>query len=244
MNGIKDKVVIITGASGGLGDSLGRHLHEQGAKIVLGARRIERLQAIGAELGLVEGAVMRTDVVNPADVTGLAKRAVDLHGRIDVLVNNAGIMPLGNIEDQGPEVWDALIDVNIKGVLYGIHAVLPYMKAQKSGHIINISSAAGHKVYPGFVAYCASKSAVLAISEGLRQELKPYNIRNTVISPGSVRSDIIDRQKGALAGDIRKVYDAVALPAEAFSKVVAFTISQPEEVDINEIVFRPANELG
>jgi NADP-dependent 3-hydroxy acid dehydrogenase YdfG len=162
--GIKDKVVVITGASSGLGEAAARRLARDGAKLVLGARRVDRLQALAKELSLGETAAVRTDVTQCAQVRNLVEHAVKSHGRIDVIVNNAGLMPQSLLERGKIEEWDRMIDVNIKGVLYGIAAALPHMKAQRSGHIINVSSVAGHKVGPGGAVYSATKHAVRVLS--------------------------------------------------------------------------------
>lgn len=237
--GIENKVVVITGASSGLGEATARHLSERGAKVVLGARRVERLQALASELSLDDKAAVETDVTDRAQVQRLVDRAVELHGRVDVLLSNAGLMPHSPLERLKVDDWDRMIDVNLKGVLYGIAAALPYMKEQKSGHIINVSSVAGHKVGPGGAVYSATKSAVRVLTEGLRQEVKPYNLRSTILSPGAVSSELINSiTEDDVAERVRKIYD-VAIPAEAFARTVAFAISQPEDVDINEILFRP-----
>jgi len=237
--GIENKIIVITGASSGLGAETARHLTKMGAKVVLGARRIERLEALAQELGLEAGAIVRTDVTQRAQVQALVDRAVELHGRIDVIINNAGLMPSSMLDKLKVDEWDRMIDVNIKGVLYGIAAVLPYMKEQKSGQIINVSSVAGHKVGPGGAVYAGTKWAVRAISEGLRQEVKPWNIRTTIVSPGAVDTEltrtITDED---VAKGMSKSYEN-AIPADAFARVVAFAISQPDDVDVNEILFRP-----
>lgn len=237
--GIENKVVVITGASSGLGEAAARLLAENGAKLVLGARRIDRLQALAGELDLGEQAVLKTDVTDRAQVQRLVDHAVATHGRIDVLINNAGLMPSSMLENLHVDEWDRMIDVNLKGVLYGIAAALPHMKTQKSGHIINVASVAGHKVGPGGVVYAATKHGVRVISEGLRQEVKPYNIRSTIISPGAVETELPDTiTDSVVAAGIREVYK-LAIPASSFARAVAFAMSQPEEVDINEILFRP-----
>ena len=238
--GIENKVVVITGASSGLGEATARLLAAQGAKPVLGARRLDRLRTLAAELGLPADAVVQTDVTDADQVKALVDRAVALHGRIDVIVNNAGLMPHSPLERLKIADWDRMIDVNIKGVLYGIAAALPYMTAQKSGHVINVSSVAGHKVGPGGAVYAATKHAVRAISEGLRQEVKPYNIRSTIISPGAVDTELPNSITEAdVAADVRGRYENWAIPADSFARCVAFAMSQPDEVDINEILFRP-----
>jgi NADP-dependent 3-hydroxy acid dehydrogenase YdfG len=237
---ISGKVVVITGASSGLGEATARTLTAAGAKVVLGARRLDRLQALATELDLPAGAAVQTDVSDRAQVQGLVDAAVALHGRIDVMVNNAGLMPHSPLERGKVEDWDRMIDVNLKGVLYGIAAALPYMRAQKSGHFINVSSVAGHKVRPGSAVYAATKAAVLMLSEGLRQEVKPYGIRTTVISPGAVQSELPGSvTEPDIAHGIQSFYEQYAIPAEIFAGIVAFAMSQPAGVDINEILFRP-----
>jgi NADP-dependent 3-hydroxy acid dehydrogenase YdfG len=152
-------------------------------------------------------------------------------------------MPQSPLERLKVDEWDRMIDVNIKGVLYGIAAALPHMQRQKAGHIINVSSVAGHKVGPGFAVYAATKHAVRALSEGLRQEVKPYNIRTTVISPGAVATELPNSVTDPAAAErIRKFYAEIAIPAESFARAVAFAMSQPEDVDVNEILFRPTRQ--
>ena len=236
---IKDKVVVITGASSGLGAETARHLSTLGAKVVLGARREEKLVELAEELGLSSSSVLKTDVTDRSQVQSLVDRAVELHGRVDVILNNAGLMPSSMLDKLKVDEWDRMIDVNIKGVLYGIAAVLPYMQKQNSGQIINVSSVAGHKVGPGGSVYAGTKWAVRAISEGLRQEVKPWNIRTTIVSPGAVSTELIDTITDQdVAKGMSKTYEK-ALPANSFARVVAFAIGQPEDMDVNEILFRP-----
>jgi NADP-dependent 3-hydroxy acid dehydrogenase YdfG len=238
--GIEGKVVVITGGSSGLGDASARLLAKQGAKVVIGARRLDRLQALARELGLRNDAAVATDVTDRSQVQRLVDRAREMHGRVDVMINNAGLMPQSLLESLRVDGWDRMIDVNIKGVLYGIAAVLPLMIAQKSGHIINVSSVAGHKVRAGGTVYSATKHAVRVISEGLRQEVKAHNIRSTVISPGAVDTELPQSVTDpAIAERIKKSYAEQAVPADSFARAVAFAVSQPEDVDINEILFRP-----
>lgn len=240
--GIQDKVVVITGASSGLGEATARRLANEGAKLILGARRIDRLTALAAELGLDDDAVVQTDVTDRAQVQALVDQAVSKHGRVDVLLNNAGLMPSSMLEKLHVDEWDRMIDVNLKGVLYGIAAVLPVMKEQKSGQIINVSSVAGHKVGPGGVVYAATKHGVRVISEGLRQEVKPYNIRTTILSPGAVATELTDTITDPdVAAGMKKTYE-MAIPADSFARAASFAISQPEDVDINEILFRPTKQ--
>jgi NADP-dependent 3-hydroxy acid dehydrogenase YdfG len=244
---IEGKVVVITGASSGLGEATARYLSERGARVVLGARRAERIQSLAADLVSKGGQAVAvvTDVTRHEDVKALVDTAVQTFGRVDVLINNAGLMPHSPLERLKVDDWDRTIDVNIKGVLYGIAAALPHMKDQKSGHIINVSSVAGRTVRPGSAVYAASKSAVLMISEGLRQEVKPYGLRTTVISPGAVATDLPGSiTEPDVAGFVSKFYEEIAIPAESFARAVAFAISQPPEVDINEILFRPTRQEG
>jgi NADP-dependent 3-hydroxy acid dehydrogenase YdfG len=212
---------------------------------VLGARRIDRLQALANELtGKGSDALaIETDVIHRDQVKKLVDAAVQNFGRIDVMINNAGVMPQAPLEQLKIGEWEQMIDVNIKGVLYGIAAALPYMKQQKAGHFINVSSVAGHRVGPGFALYAATKYAVRALSEGLRQEVKPYNIRTTVISPGAVATELPNTITDPAASErIRKFYAEVAVPADSFARAVAFAMSQPEQVDVNEILFRPTRQ--
>lgn len=241
---IAGKVVVITGASSGLGEAAARHLAAAGARLVLGARRIDRLNALAAALG-PDTAALKTDVTDPRQVQALTDLAVERFGRLDVIINNAGLMPLSPLERGKIEDWSRMIDVNIKGVLYGIHAALPVMIRQKSGHIINVSSVAGHKVRQNSAVYAATKTAVRVLSEGLRMEVKPHNIRTTVISPGAVETELpMSVTETDVAGNIWNFYASVAIPADSFARAVIFAMSQPENVDINEILFRPtAQEL-
>jgi NADP-dependent 3-hydroxy acid dehydrogenase YdfG len=243
-NNIEGKVVVITGASSGLGEATARFLSAQGATVVLGARRSDRIQSLADELTANGGKALALsiDVTHYEQVKQLVDAAVQRFGRIDVMINNAGLMPNSPLERLRIEDWDRMIDVNIKGVLYGIAAALPFMKQQKAGHIINVSSVAGHKVRAGGAVYAATKHAVLALSEGLRQEVKPYNIRTTVISPGAVATELPDSvTEPDIAENMRQVYEA-AIPADSFARAVAFAMSQPEEVDVNEILFRPTRQ--
>jgi NADP-dependent 3-hydroxy acid dehydrogenase YdfG len=239
---IAGKVVVITGASSGLGEATARFLSAQGAIVVLGARRVDRIQSLAAELSRAGGKALavETDVTQRDQVQRLVDAAVQSYGRVDVMLNNAGLMPHSPLERLKVDDWDRMIDVNVKGVLYGIAAVLPVMKEQKSGHIINVSSVAGHKVRAGGTVYSATKHAVRVISEGLRQEVKPYNLRTTVISPGAVATELAESiTEPDIRDSVRKFSEEVAVPAETFAHMVAFAISQPENVDVNEILFRP-----
>jgi NADP-dependent 3-hydroxy acid dehydrogenase YdfG len=242
---IKEKVVVITGASSGLGEATARLLSAEGASVVLGARREQRLRSLADELTKKGGKATATviDVTKREQVQRLVNTAVQTYGRIDVIINNAGLMPQSLLDQLKVDEWERMIDVNIKGVLYGIAATLPYMQKQKAGHIINVSSVAGHKVGPGSSVYAATKHAVRALSEGLRQEVKPYNIRTTVISPGAVATELPNTITDAAVGArIKNFYADMAIPADSFARCVAFAMSQPEDVDINEILFRPTRQ--
>jgi|ERR1700676_4879203 NADP-dependent 3-hydroxy acid dehydrogenase YdfG len=244
-NNIEGKIVVITGASSGLGEATARHLCAQGASVVLGARRVDRIQALADELTRsgARAVAVATDVTRYDEVKRLVDTAVQAFGRIDVMINNAGLMPHSPLERLKIEDWNRTIDVNIKGVLYGIGAALPYMKQQKGGQIINVSSVAGHKVRPGSAVYAATKAAVLMLSEGLRQEVKAYDIRTTVISPGAVATELPNSiTEPDVADNINKFYEEYAIPADSFARAVAFAISQPPEVDVNEILFRPTRQ--
>lgn len=240
--GIENKVVVITGASSGLGEATARHLAARGASVVLGARRSHRIDALVQELTAAghKAKALTTDVTDAGQVQNLVNTAVREFGRIDVMLNNAGLMPLAPLERLKVDEWDRMIDVNIKGVLYGIAAALPYMKEQRSGHIINVSSVYGHVVDPGAAVYCATKFAVRALSEGLRKEVKPYNIRTTVISPGAVSTELLEHisEKDIQQGT-RDFVSKIAVGPDTFARTVAFAISEPDDVDINEILFRP-----
>jgi NADP-dependent 3-hydroxy acid dehydrogenase YdfG len=245
VEGIAGKVVVITGASSGLGEATARLLSAQGASVVLGARRVERIQALADELTAAGGKALAvaTDVTDREQVRRLVDTAVEAYGRIDVMINNAGLMPQSLLERLKVDEWDRMIDVNLKGVLYGIAAALPHMQRQKGGQIINVSSVAGHKVGPGSAVYAATKHAVRALSEGLRQEVKPYGIRTTVISPGAVATELPNTVSDPAAAErINKMYEEIAIPADSFARAVAFAMSQPEDVDINEILFRPTRQ--
>ena len=244
-NNIEGKVIVITGASSGLGEAAARHLSAQGAIVVLGARRTDRIQSLAEELNNKGGKALalHTDVAKREQVKALVDAAVQTYGRIDVLINNAGLMPQSPLDRLKIDEWNQMIDVNIKGVLYGIAAALPYMQQQKSGHIINVSSVAGHKVRAGGAVYAATKHAVRVLSEGLRQEVKPYNLRTTIISPGAVDTELPNTiSEPDVARGMQQYYKDYAIPADSFARAVAFAISQPEEVDINEILYRPTKQ--
>src|SRR6058998_517876 len=216
-NNIKGKVVVITGASSGLGEAAARLLSAKGATVVLGARRSDRLKSLADELNRNGGkaVAVATDVTHRNQVKRLVDTAAQKFGRVDVMINNTGIMPRAPLERLTIDDWDRTIDVNIKGVLYGMAAALPYMKQQKSGHMIFVSSVAGHKIGPDFAVYAATKHAVRALAEGFRQEVKPYNIRTTIISPGAVATELPDSvTEPDIAENLRKYYSEIAIPAD------------------------------
>lgn len=245
MENIKGKVIVITGASSGFGKVTAEHLSEQGAMLALGARSVEKIEALAKKINDKGGKAIAvtTDVTDKDQVKNLVDSVVKEFGKIDVLLNNAGIMPLSPLEYLKIEDWDQTIDVNIKGVLYGIAAALPHMKEQKSGQIISVSSVAGHTIGPGSAVYSATKHSVRVISEGLRQEVKPYNIRTAVISPGAVDTDLPNSiTADDVSENIKNFYSETAIAPDSFVRAVAFTISQPEDVDVNEILFRPTKQ--
>ncbi|MEG3130811.1 SDR family oxidoreductase [Pantoea cypripedii] len=244
---IKDKVIVITGASSGMGEAAARHLADKGARIVLAARRSDRIDALAKDISAKGGKAIAvaTDVTRADDVQKLVDTAISMWGRIDVLINNAGVMPLSSLDQAKVSEWDMMIDVNLRGVLHGIAAALPIMKAQQSGHIINTASVAGHLVFPTSAVYSATKFAVRAVTEGLRKEASAYNVRATIISPGAVSTELLDHisDKDVQAAN-QDYVGKVGIPPDSYARMVAFAISQPEDVGVNEIIFRPtAQEL-
>ena len=236
---VMDKVILITGASSGIGAGIARELGKAGAKLMLGARRTDRLEALAEDIKATGGEALtrRLDVTDRADVAAFAEAARQAWGRVDVIVNNAGIMPLSLMASLKVDEWDRMVDVNIKGVLYGIAAVLPEMNARGAGHIINIASIGALQVSPTAAVYCATKYAVRAISDGLRQEND--RIRVTCIHPGVVESELAGTITDPVAAEAMKTYRAIALQPDAIGRAVRFAIEQPDDVDVNEIVVRP-----
>jgi NADP-dependent 3-hydroxy acid dehydrogenase YdfG len=242
MSNITGKVVVITGASSGLGESTARLLAEKGAKVALGARRKDRIDALVRDITAKGGSALgfKTDVTKREDVEALVKGAVERYGRIDVIVNNSGIMPIAPMAALKVEEWDRVIDVNIKGLLYGVAAVLPNMQKQKSGHIINMASIAGFKVFaPGGTVYSATKFAVRAVTEGLRQELKADNIRCTIISPGAIATELPESSSEEATRKSLHEFYKMAIPADSIARAIAYAIEQPADVEIGEVVIRP-----
>ncbi len=240
-NNIGGKVVVITGASSGLGAATARLLAARGASVVLGARRIEMMNALADEIRAAGGKVevVATDVTKAEQVKNLVDTAVNTFGRLDVLVNNAGLMAIAPMNECKVDEWDRMIDINIKGVLYGIAAALPVFQQQESGHFINIASVAGIKVFsPGGTVYSGTKYAVRAISEGLRHEVGRA-IRTTTIEPGAVESELKLGSSHEESSKFVKDFYTLAIPADTVARAIAYAIDEPANVDINEIVLRP-----
>lgn len=241
-NGISQKVILITGASSGLGESSARLLAAKGAKLVLVARRAERLEQLVNEIraGGGDAVYQVADVSRAADLVAAVQLAVSQYGRLDVMVNNAGLMAIAPMSECRTDEWDRMIDINIKGVLYGIAAALPVFESQQSGHFINISSVAGVKVFsPGGTVYSGTKFAVRAISEGLRHEVGGH-IRTTTILPGAVESELKHGSGHSASADfVQAFYQQNQIPADSVARALVYAIEQPANVDINEIVLRP-----
>jgi NADP-dependent 3-hydroxy acid dehydrogenase YdfG len=238
---IESKVVVITGASSGLGEATARHLAARGASVVLGARRADQLEKIAADIRAAGGKaeVLATDVTKKEQVQALIDTAVRVFGRVDVLINNAGLMSIAPLDEVKVDEWDRMIDINVKGVLYGIAAALPQFRKQNSGHFINIASVAGVKVFsPGGTVYSGTKFAVRAISEGLRHEVGG-SIRTTTIEPGAVDSELKHGSSHEQSSQFVKEFYKLAIPADSVARAIAYAIEQPADVDINEIVLRP-----
>jgi len=240
MSTIQGKVVAITGASSGIGEAAARLLANCGAQVVLGARRADRLEKLAAEIAADGGTAIcqKLDVTKRDQMEAFVRTACDRFGRIDVLLNNAGIMPLSPLESLKVEEWDRMIDVNVRGVLYGIAAALPVMKKQGYGHFVNIASIGAYSVTPSATVYCATKYAVRAISDGLRKEVGS-DIRVTQISPGVTESELADSITDEGARQFMKEYRRISIPASSIAQAILFAIEQPPEVDVNEIIVRP-----
>lgn len=241
MSGVKGKVVAITGASSGIGEAAALLLASRGAKVVLGARRLEPLTALAARIGSVggEAACASTDVRRRSDLAGFVALACERYGKLDVLISNAGVMPISPLDDLRVDDWDEMIDVNIKGVLYGIAAALPVFRKQGTGHFVNIASTAGHKTVANQSVYSGTKFAVRAISEGLRQEAGD-KLRVTVVSPGFVRTSFTDGVTNPeMKAQLEAARDRFAMPPDAVARAIAFAIEQPADIDVGEVVVRP-----
>ncbi|MGV6394036.1 SDR family oxidoreductase [Pseudomonas caspiana] len=240
MSSIKNKVILITGASSGIGEATARLLAEKGAKVVLGARRIERLAQLCEDIHAAGGSAQyqAVDVTSRTNMQAFVDFAVRHYGRVDVIVNNAGVMPLSRLDALKVSEWDQMIDVNIRGVLHGIAAGLPLMQQQKSGQFINIASIGAYTVSPTASVYCATKFAVRAISEGLRQEVGG-DIRVTVISPGVTESDLAESISDEDGRALMREFRSIAIPAMAIARAIAYAVEQPADVDVSELIVRP-----
>ncbi|WP_455915940.1 SDR family oxidoreductase [Pantoea agglomerans] len=239
MSELNNKIVAITGASSGIGEATARLLAAKGARVLLGARRTDRLATVVAEIRAAGGEAHFTalDVTSLSEMERFIAEAQQHFGGLDVLINNAGVMPLSSLSARKVDEWDRMIDVNIRGVLYGIAAAQPLMEQQQHGHIINISSIGGLSVSPTAAVYCATKFAVRALSDGLRQETD--KLRVTVISPGVVTSELADSISDDSAREAMKAFRRVALEPDAIARAVVYAIEQPADVDVSEIVVRP-----
>lgn len=241
---IEGKVIVITGASSGIGEATARLLAIEGAKVVILARRKARLDQLVKEIEAAGGqaTAIKADVTSYDDMEKTVRIAKDTYGRIDVWVNNAGVMPLAPVEMNRLDEWNQMIDVNIKGVLNGVAAVQPLMRAQGEGQFVNISSVAGHQVYQGCAVYCATKFAVRAFSEGIRME-SDGSIRVTNISPGAAKTELFEHIAVPETKEAMKSLAEIAIDAEAVAQAIHFAVSQPKEVDINEVTIRPAMQV-
>lgn len=233
----ESKIVLVTGATSGIGAAVARRLAAQGHRVIAGARRTDRL----AELAGENIQVRRLDVTDRADFASFVDWAVSVHGRIDVLVNNAGVMPLSRLDALLVDEWDAMIDVNVRGLLNGIAAALPQFQRQGRGHFVTVASIGAHQVVPTGAVYCASKYAAWAITEGLRLELDPA-IRVTTVSPGVVESELAQSITDPTAAAAMKTYRAEAIPPDAIARAIGYAVDEPAEVDVNELIIRPARQ--
>ena len=240
---MKNKVAIITGASSGIGYATSLTLSKAGIRVAVGARRTERLQELEKQIIKNNGEILvqKTDVTRKSDCDSLVNTIVEKWGKVDILINNAGLMPLSYFRNGKVEEWEQMIDVNIKGVLYCTSAVVPYMLEKKSGHIINISSVAGRIVFAGGSVYCATKHAIAALSEGLRKELSPtYNIRVTCIEPGAVETELLESiTDESMTGFIQATKNMETLRSDDIANAILYAVQAPEHVNVNEILIRP-----
>lgn len=241
------KIVVVTGASSGIGAAVAGRLAREGHHVIAGARRQERLDKLDAAVGPAAeqgGGSLHTqvvDVTDRADVANLIDRVVDEHGRIDVLINNAGVMPLSRLDALLVEQWDQMIDVNVRGLLHGIAAALPHFQRQGSGHFITVASIGAHEVVPTGAVYCGTKFAAWAITEGLRQEIDP-SIRVTTVSPGVVESELADTITDPLAAEAMVDYRSAAISPDAIARGISFAINEPDDVDVSELIIRPTRQ--
>jgi len=243
---LHDQTAIVTGASSGIGEAIAHELAREGANIVLAARRSDRLEALAAQLEKKHGAktlVVTTDVTKRDEMERLVQKAKDEFGTIDILVNNAGVMLLSFLKNDHVDEWERMVDVNIKGVLYGIHAVLPSMMEQRHGHIINVSSVAGHEIFPSSTVYSATKYAVRAISQGMEKELSASGIRVTNVSPGAVSTELTEHITDPEVKEMFANRRMNPLQPTDIASAVLYAVTQPESVNINEVIVRPTNKV-
>jgi NADP-dependent 3-hydroxy acid dehydrogenase YdfG len=237
------KIVLITGASSGIGEATAVRLAGEGHHVVIGARREERLAEVAARIRAEGGSVdtQRLDVADRGDVAAFVDGAVDRHGRVDVLVNNAGVMPLSRLDSLLVAEWDRMVDVNVRGLLHGIAAALPHFQRLGAGHFVTVASIGAHQVVPTGAVYCATKHAAWAITEGLRLEVEP-SIRVTTVSPGVVESELAGSITEVGAREMMRTYRAATIPPEAIADAISYALAQPSDVDVNELVIRPARQ--
>jgi len=237
------KVVLITGASSGIGQATALRLAADGHHVVIGARREDRLTELADKIRANGGSVdaVRLDVTDRADVATFVDGAVARHGRVDVIVNNAGVMPLSRLDSLLVDEWDRMLDVNVRGLLHGIAAALPVFQRQNGGHFVTVASIGAHQVVPTGAVYCATKYAAWAITEGLRQEADP-SIRVTTVSPGVVESELANTITEPGAQEMMRTYRAESIPPSAIADAIAYAINQPDNVDVNELIIRPARQ--
>lgn len=243
---LHDQTAIVTGASSGIGEAIAHELAREGANIVLAARRSDRLEALASQLEKKHGAktlVVKTDVTRRDEMERLVQEAKDEFGTIDILVNNAGVMLLSFLKNDHVDEWERMVDVNIKGVLYGIHAVLPSMMEQKHGHIINVSSVAGHEIFPSSTVYSATKYAVRAISQGMEKELSSSGLRVTNVSPGAVSTELTQHITDSEVKEMFASRPMNPLQPTDIASAVLYAVTQPESVNINEVIVRPTNKV-
>jgi NADP-dependent 3-hydroxy acid dehydrogenase YdfG len=244
---LQGKTAIVTGASSGIGEATAITLAKEGAHVVLAARRTERLQEVAEKIAAVADVKVlqvKTDVTRREDVEQLVQRAEAECGAVDILVNNAGVMLLSFLKNDHIEEWEQMVDVNIKGVLYGVHAVLPGMLKRGEGHIVNVSSVAGHEVFPSASVYCATKYAVRALSMGIEKELAKSGVRVTNISPGAVATELTQHITDQEVKDMFAQQELKFLEPEDIARAVAYAVTQPENVNVNEVIVRPTNKQG
>ncbi|MFC7060377.1 SDR family oxidoreductase [Halobacillus seohaensis] len=245
MDQLTNKVAIITGASSGIGKAIAKELANKGANVVLAARRSEKLQQLATtiqEKYAVKAIVIESDVTNRSDVENLVQQTKKDLGRVDIYVNNAGVMLLSFLKNDHIDEWEQMVDVNIKGVLYGIHAVLPTMIEQEAGHIVNVSSVAGHEVFPSSTVYSATKYAVKALSMGMEKELSRSGVRVTNVSPGAVETELTEHITDGDVIDMFKDRNMTPLESDDIASAVAYALTQPETVNVNEVIVRPMHK--